>query len=693
MYWSLRTEDAVGTLTIDHPEKSVNTLGEDSMSELEEQIETLEGQDLRGLIVRSGKDGNFVAGADIEELREVSNREDARRASRRGQKLLRRLDQLPFPTIALVNGSCLGGGFELALACDYRIASDSADVELGLPEVKLGILPGWGGTQRLPRQIGVKNAMNYLLRGNTMDPDEARNLGAVDDVVDANRLENRATEWIEEESFPNNDSWHWDNIWPVRWVILRQARKQTMAKTKGNMPSPIKIIEVVKKGLGKSLDAALEVEADGFAELAVTDECENLTRVFFLREDQKDYTVDEDAGEWEPDSVGVIGGGTMGSGIAHWVCSRDFSTVMVDIDEDAVEAGVERIEETFDKGISAGAVSEEEKQESLDRLTATTEYDELSDSDLIIEAVIENMDIKKNVFDQLEPYLDEETIVSSNTSALSLEEMAQYLDRSEAMVGLHFFNPVYQMPLIEIVEAESTGDETLHRAVEFVKGIDKVPVVVKDSPGFLVNRILGPYMNEAGNLLDEGYAIEDIDSALEQFGMPMGPLELLDEVGIDVAHHVAQYLSDSLEVSFEMADVFTEIEEDGLKGKKGGEGFYRYEDGAEEPNPDYNPTSPKSDPDNHEIIRRHVDLIIAESVRCLEDGIVDTANQLDIAMILGTGFAPFRGGPLKHADDYGLERIVAELETYREEHGDRFQVPDLLAEKADKGERLTDPVR
>jgi len=200
-------------------------------------------------------------------------------------------------------------------------------------------------------------------------------------------------------------------------------------------------------------------------------------------------------------------------------------------------------------------------------------------------------------------------------------------------------------------------------------------------------------MNEAGNLLDEGYAIKDIDSALEQFGMPMGPLELLDEVGIDVAHHVAQYLSDSLEVSFEMADVFTEIEEDGLKGKKGGEGFYRYEDGDEEPNPDYNPASPKSDPDNHEIIRRHVDLIIAESVRCLEDGIVDTANQLDIAMILGTGFAPFRGGPLKHADDYGLERIVAELETYREEHGDRFQVPDLLAEKADKGERLTDPVR
>jgi 3-hydroxyacyl-CoA dehydrogenase/enoyl-CoA hydratase/3-hydroxybutyryl-CoA epimerase len=593
-----------------------------------------------------------------------------------------------------VNGSCLGGGFELALACDYRIAADSDDVEFGVPEVKLGILPGWGGTQRLPRRIGVKNAMPYLLRGNTMNPGKAESIGAVDDVVDSSRLEDRGEEWIESESFPNNDSWNWDNYWPVRWFILRQARKQTMAKTKGNMPSPLKIIEVVKKGLGKNLDAALEIEADGFAELAVTDECENLTRVFFLREDQKDYTVDEDAGEWTPDSVGVIGGGTMGSGITHWVCSREFSTIMVDIDEDAVEAGVERIEDTFDKGIRAGAVSEQEKQESMDRLTATTDYDELSDSDLIVEAVVENMEIKKNVFDQLEPQLDDETIVSSNTSALSLEEMAQYLDRSEAMVGLHFFNPVYQMPLIEIVEADSTGERVLHRAVEFVKGIDKVPVVVKDRPGFLVNRILGPYMNEAGNLLDEGYAIEDIDSALEQFGMPMGPLELLDEVGIDVAHHVAQYLSDSLDVSFEMADVFTEIKEDGLLGKKGGKGFYRYKDGdKEEPNPDYNPGSPTADPDDHEIIRRHVDLIVAESVRCLEDDIVDTANQLDIAMILGTGFAPFRGGPLKHADDYGLDRIVSELERYREEYGDQFQVPDLLRQKAANGERLTEPVR
>lgn len=693
MYWDLRTDDGIGTLTIDAPNKSVNTLGEESMSELEEDVETLENQDLKGLIIRSGKENNFIAGADIEELREVSDRDEAFDASRRGQKLLRRINRLPYPTIALVNGSCLGGGFELALACDYRLAGDGSATELGLPEVKLGILPGWGGTQRLPRLIGVKDAINYLLRGNNMDAAEAENLGAVDAVLEPSALETTARDWIEEESFPNNDHWHWDNLLPVRWFILRQARKQTLAKTKGNMPAPIKIIEVVKNGLGKNLDAALEVEAEGFSELAVTDECDNLTRVFFLREDQKDFTVDEEAGDWRPDDVGVIGGGTMGSGITHWVSSREFDCAMVDIDEDAVEAGMDRIEQTFDKGVKAGAVSEEEREESLNRITPTTEYDELEGVDLVIEAVIEDMDIKKTVFDQLEPQIDEDTVVSSNTSALSLEEMAQYLEHSENMVGLHFFNPVYQMPLIEVVEAESTSGRTLHRAVEFVKGIDKVPVVVKDNPGFLVNRVLGPYMNEAGNLLDEGYAIEDVDGALEDFGMPMGPIKLLDEVGIDVAHHVANYLADSLEVSFEIADVFTRINEDGLKGKKGDRGFYEYDGGSPTPNPDYNPSSPKSDPDEHEIVRRLVDLVIAESVRCLEDDIVDTANQLDIAMILGTGFAPFTGGPLKHADDYGLEQVVSELETFKEIHGDRFRIPDLLRDTAESGGSLTEPVR
>jgi 3-hydroxyacyl-CoA dehydrogenase/enoyl-CoA hydratase/3-hydroxybutyryl-CoA epimerase len=693
MYWSLRTEDGVGTLTIDAPDKSVNTLGEESMSELQDDLETLERQDLKGLIIRSGKENNFIAGADIEELRELSSEDEAYEASRRGQRLLRRIDNLPYPTIALVHGSCLGGGFELALACDYRIASESEKTELGLPEVKLGILPGWGGTQRLPRLIGVKDAIGLLLRGSSMDAGEARVKGAVDATRREGNLKQLALNWIEKEDFPSNDSFHWDNFGPARWFILRQARKRTMAKTKGNMPAPLKIIESVSEGLSKNLDAALDIEAEKFSELAVTPECQNLTRVFFLREDQKNYTYNDDGEDWSPADVGIIGGGTMGSGITHWVSSRGFDCTMVDIDKNAVLDGMERIRETFDKGISAGAVSEADKRSSLNRIEPTTDYDSLDDSELIIEAVVENMDVKETVFEQLEPYLNEDKIVASNTSALSLEDMAQQVPHPDRMVGLHFFNPVFQMPLIEIVNAESTSESTLHRAVEFVKAIDKVPVVVKDSPGFLVNRILGPYMNEAGNLLDEGYAIEDIDEALEQFGMPMGPIKLLDEVGIDVAFHVAQYLSDSLDVSFELAEVFKRINDDGLTGKKGGEGFYRYDDDDETPNPDYNPDSPKSDPDYDRIARRLVNLIIAESIRCLEDDIVETANQLDIAMILGTGFAPFTGGPLNHADRYGLDRVVSELESLKTDYGSRFEVPETLKRTAENNGQLTEPVR
>lgn len=693
MYWDLRTEDGIGTLTIDAPDESVNTLGEEPMTELEEDISTLESQSLDALIIKSGKEKNFIAGANIEELQNISNKDEAYEASRRGQKLFLRLENLPYPTIALVHGSCLGGGFELTLACDYRIASESDETELGCPEVKLGILPGWGGTQRLPRLIGVKNSIGKLLRGSSMDAREAESLGAVDAVVERSNMEDQARDWIRRNSFPSNGGFYWDNLAPARWFILRQARKRTKAKTKGNMPAPMTIIESVREGMSNNLEDALEVEAEKFSELAVTEECKNMIRVFFLREDQSGFTVDSEAGSWSPEEVGVIGGGTMGSGITHWVSSRGFESAMVDIDEDAVEAGMQRIRDTYDKGVSAGALTEDEKERSLQRINATTKYDGLEESNLVIEAVIEDMDIKQNVFEQLEPYLDEDTVVSSNTSALSLEEMAQFLPYPDQMVGLHFFNPVYQMPLIEVVEAESTSESTLHRAVEFVKALDKVPVVVKDSPGFLVNRILGPYMNEAGNLLDEGYAIGDIDRALEEFGMPMGPLQLLDEVGIDVAHHVAGYLSDSLDVSFEMADVFQEINEDGLTGKKGGEGFYRYDDGDEQPNPDYNPSSPIDDPDYDEIARRLVDLIVAESVRCLEDSIVETANQLDIAMILGTGFAPFTGGPLNYADNYGLDKIVSELRTFEELHGEQFSVPPMLEEAADTGSRLTEAVR
>jgi 3-hydroxyacyl-CoA dehydrogenase/enoyl-CoA hydratase/3-hydroxybutyryl-CoA epimerase len=380
----------------------------------------------------------------------------------------------------------------------------------------------------------------------------------------------------------------------------------------------------------------------------------------------------------------------MGSGIAHWVSSRDMEVPMVDIDEDAVNAGMKNIEDLFDKGVRAGAVSKQKKRRSLRRIHPETDYGPFHGCDMVIEAVLEEMDVKAKVFDQLADYIDEDTVVASNTSALSIEEMGQHLPYPENMVGIHFFNPVFKMPLVEVVTAESTSEETTAKAVEFVKGINKAPVVVKDSPGFLVNRILVPYLNEAGHLIDEGYRIEDIDHALEQFGMPMGPVRLIDEVGIDVGYHVADYLSEELSNDYPLSDTFKRIFDDGLTGKKGGEGFYTgYDSGDEQPNATYQPDDPITDPDDSEITRRLIDMMVAEAVRCLEEDIVEDADQLDIAMILGTGFAPFRGGLLRHADDYGLPDIVDELNRFRDEYSDRYQVPELLNQKAGNEESFT----
>lgn len=601
--------------------------------------------------------------------------------------------------MALVHGTCLGGGFELSLACDYRIASNGDKTELGCPETKLGIIPGWGGTQRLPRLTGLvrsfgdlmagKTVLQYLIKGDSFSPGDAKKWGVVDKVIEKELMEKEARQWIDEEQFPKQPDPGWRNSWPVRKIVCDKAHSITMSKTKGNYPAQPAVIRAVRQGLGLSLEDGLELEAEEFAALSTTNECRNLIRVFFLNQAQENYDF-EGADAETPQRVGVIGAGTMGSGIAHWVSSRDMEVPLVDIDEDAVTAGMDNIKTLFDKGVRAGAVSEKKKRRSLRRLHPGTNYEPFRGCDLVIEAVLEKMDVKETVLDQLSDYIDDETVVATNTSALSVEEMAQHLPNPGQMVGIHFFNPVFKMQLVEVVRAASTSDETVAKAVEFVKGISKVPVVVKNRPGFLVNRILVPYLNEAGHLLDEGYRIEDIDEALEQFGMPMGPIRLIDEVGIDVGFHVADYLSEELNNDYPLSDSFKQIFNDGLTGKKGGEGFYRgYENGDEEPNPDYQPDDPIRDPDQSTITRRLIDMMVAEAVRCLDEEIVADADQLDIAMILGTGFAPFRGGIMRHADDHGLDRVIEELEQYRDEYSTRYAVPDLLRSRSEQNESFT----
>ncbi|MFB6356854.1 MAG: 3-hydroxyacyl-CoA dehydrogenase NAD-binding domain-containing protein, partial [bacterium] len=583
MYWTYEEDESIGTLTIEDPDKPVNTLGVETMEELEEQVNSLESKHLDALLIKSGKDRNFIAGADIEELQKIEDENEAYDLARKGQTIFQGIADLPFPVIALVHGACLGGGFELVLACDYRIVSDSGKTELGCPETKLGIIPGWGGTQRLPRLTGLvrnmgdlmagKSVLGKLIKGESFSPKEADRWNVADKVLKKELLEKEAREWVREGNFPSQPNPSWQNAWPVKKIICDKAHQMTMAKTKGNYPAQPAVIRAVREGLGQSLEQGLETEAEEFGSLATTIECENLIRVFFLKQNQEKYSVDKEDQVDEIDSVGVIGAGTMGSGIAHWASSRDLEVPMVDIDEDAVTAGMNNIESLYDKGVRAGAVSRKEKRRGMRRIHPTISYEPLQGCDVVIEAVLEKMEVKEKVFDQLSNYIDEDTLVASNTSALSVTEMGQHLPNPENMVGLHFFNPVFKMPLIEIVQSDDTSDKALARAVKCVKSLGKAPVVVKDRPGFLVNRILVPYLNEAGHLIDEGYKIEDIDDALEQFGMPMGPVRLIDEVGIDVGYHVADYLSNALDHTYPLADSFKEIYDEGLTGKKGGQGF------------------------------------------------------------------------------------------------------------------------
>lgn len=686
----LEIENSVGHLTIDDPERPVNVLNETVMGEFEAQLDELESESLDGLTVESGKPENFVAGADLEVLRGVDDEARAHELSRQGQRIFQRFANLPFPTICLIHGDCLGGGLELALACDYRIVSDDPATELGCPEVKLGIIPGWGGTQRLPELIGLKSSLRPLLTGSSLSARKAVSLGLADKQIQREHMRREAHDWIRTDQFPTQSGSDWSN-WPlVRNYVLKQARKQTLDRTRGNMPAPLGIIDVLRQSLGKSIEEGLKLEAEEFASLVATPECRNLIRVFFLRQNQKQFSLD-DAEPVEPvDRVGVIGAGTMGAGIAQWVSSRDLPIALVDIDETALTKGMNTIDELFRRGVDSGALTERDHRQGMRRIRPGTEYELFSGCDVVVEAVVEELDVKNSVLDRLDEHRKTTSIVASNTSALSIREMARRLDEPGDMVGLHFFNPVYRMQLVEVVNGKGTSAQTLNRAVEFTKRIGKIPVVVKDSPGFLVNRILVPYLNEAGQLLAEHHSIESIDETLKDFGMPMGPIRLIDEVGIDVGHHVASYLIDELETPYRLAEPLRKIHADGLKGANRGGGFYQYRDDREVPNRTYDSDAePTTDPED--ITRRLIDLMVAEAVRCLQEGVVGSADELDAAMILGTGFAPFRGGLLAHADQYGLDRIVEELEAFRDRYGDPYRVPERLREQADTGRRFTDP--
>jgi 3-hydroxyacyl-CoA dehydrogenase/enoyl-CoA hydratase/3-hydroxybutyryl-CoA epimerase len=702
-------ENGITHLVIDVPGEKVNVLSSGVMQQLDALLDDLATRNrIKALIIVSGKEENFIAGADVSEIRDIVDPVEGAEKARAGQRIFQKINDLPFPVIAAIQGTCLGGGLELALACDFRVAKIHPKTRLGLPEVKLGIIPGFGGTQRLPRLIGLQRALGLILTGKTVDARKAGRLGIVDKVLPAEQpatfLTAAAEEFAREviptvkrnslqlrrklSRFPA--SLLEGNPWGKNF-ILKTARRQTLRTTKGQYPAPMKAIDAIQRGAAVSLQKGLEIEAEYLGELVATDVCKNLISVFYLTEAiRKDCGAEKSKKEPRAVSqVGLLGAGVMGGGIAQLCAYNDLPVRMKDIKYEAVQLGISKAGEIFQQAVQKKRMRPQVMRKKMSLVSGTTDYSGFTAVDFVIEAVVENMEIKKAVFAEVEREVSDAAIIATNTSSLSITEIASLLKKPERALGFHFFNPVHRMPLVEIIRGDKTSDETTMTAVAFAKRLGKTPIVVKNSPGFLVNRILGPYINEAAKMLEEGAKIDEIDNAMIEFGMPMGPLNLLDEVGIDVGYKVASILQEAFSDRIVPSTVIERLNKDGRLGKKGGRGLYVYQGKQKVVDQAIYKLIHDIVDASQELPRELIQdrlyfIMLKEGLLCLEEEIVRHPRDVDAGMIFGTGFPPFRGGLIKQADNMGTASCVEQMNALRDKFGERFAPPQSLVDLARK---------
>lgn len=687
-------EEGIRAWTFDQPGSSANVLGTKVFDAIERELDLLESKEVpsSALIIRSAKPRVFLAGADLNELRKNRGR-DLGSMVDRGQRVFERLAALPFPTACLIDGACLGGGYELALACDYRIASNLKTTKIGLPEVQLGLLPAWGGSSRLPRLVGVAKALRIILSGKAFPARKALGLGMIDAVVHPEDLQDEANEWFAlGKRRPAKRLGLGHRLFG--WIAAFAAKRDLRRKTRDNYPAPLRAIEVVCKGACEPLPEALARERRAFVELAATEASLNLTKAFFLRERAKKSTLGLGRCTAVPPvrTALVIGAGVMGAGIAHWLASRGKRVLLRDVEARFLAKGLTRIQRLFDAGVRRGILTPLEAKQGMDRITPCSGQIDPGCADLVVEAVPENLDAKRAVLMELDPQLNEEALLVTNTSALSIDELAKGLDRADRFVGLHFFNPVHRMGLIEVVRGKRTSTETLQRAVGLVREIGKSPVLAWDAPGFLVNRVLMPYLAEAVHLYESGENMRRLDEAMLDFGMPMGPMRLLDEVGLDVALSVSEDLSARLAHFPTPSLILETMVLNGRSGRKTGEGFYLYGKGKTPPRPNpfarnlRRPAAPRRT--NTVLADRMALVMVNEAARVLEEGIVASPKDVDFGMLVGTGWAPFRGGPLRFADHEGIAQVVQRLEKLHREEGSFYRPCELLLAMARKTKKF-----
>ncbi len=662
--WRLRTdEDGIAWLLFDKKDASANTLGADVLTELDAVLEKLEQDRPRGLVIRSAKRGGFIAGADIAQFPGVTDPAPIEALLTRGHAILDRLDRLPLPTVAVIHGYCLGGGLEVALACDYRIAID--DASFGFPEVLLGLHPGLGGTLRLPHLINPMQAMTMMLTGKTERARQAKRLGLVDAVTQERHVRAAVKSAVSGELTPAKQSLLGSlmNVGPVRSLLASRMRSETAKKApREHYPAPYALIDLWAT-YGGDRDARQKAEVSSFAKLLITDTAQNLVRVFFLRENLKSLAD----GNWDGRRVHVIGAGAMGGDIAAWCAWHGFTVSLGDTKPEPIAGAIKRAADLYR---IIGRDNSRRVRDSLDRLIPDLKSEGVAAADLIIEAVPEILDLKRKIFSGIEPKMKPNAILATNTSSIPLEQLREGLPRPERLVGIHFFNPVSRMQLVEVVSHDKVADEVLAAARAFLGRIDRLPAPVKSAPGFLVNRALTPYLLEALVMLDAGMKKETIDKAAEDFGMPMGPIELADEVGLDICLHVAEMLRGS--VNREMPDPPQWLKDKVAKGelgKKTGKGLYDWKDGHAVKSSGDAATPP---PDT---IDRLILPMLNVCMTCLREGIVADEKIVDGAMIFATGFAPFRGGPMHYARTRGAADVRDTLKRLAEKYGPRFQ-PD-----------------
>lgn len=700
----MELDDGIAVIRLDHPGRPVNVLSRDLVAEMEAIISRLEAGEARGAVILSSKPGVWIAGADIEEFKEFKTPADAERASRTGHELLGRLERLRVPVVAAIDGVALGGGLELALACTYRIATDSPKTKLGLPEVQLGILPGGGGTQRLPRLIGLRAALDLMLTGKQLDARRARKTGLVDEVVPSAILERvakqRARELASGEIEPRaarpRGSPQWvENLPGLRAFILKKARQGVMAKTHGLYPAPLRILDVVAEGLDRPIDRALDLEADAFGDLSITSEARALTHLFFATTAAKNEPpLPEGATARDVERVAIIGAGFMGAGIAAVAAENGMRVRLKDISPENAAKGLKTATRSIEKRARRRRRPAHEVTAILDRVEATAEYRGFGGTDLVVEAVFEDVDLKHRVIRDVEAASGEDAVIGSNTSTIPITTLAEGVGRPDRLIGLHFFSPVEKMPLLEIIVTEQTAPDVTATSHRWAKRIGKTPIIVRDGPGFYVNRILGPYMNEAALLLEEGVPIERIDRAMVEWGFPVGPITLFDEVGLDVAAKSGKILAAAFGDRISPNEVIERLVADDRLGRKNERGFFRYEKGEKgQPDDAVYPLigSPaRQDMPEAEIQERLVLGLVNEAVRCLDDGILQSARDGDVGAVMGFGFPPFRGGPFWYLDQQGPARVVERLRDLERRHGRRFAPAPLLVRRAEAGETFSE---